>query len=109
VQHEEFLTQEAFVDGIPRNCWCEDTRDKEVVLLVNVTGSYTTERKTHRIHVRRCHSPQSASSEAKGTTSNRVQSNHLHRADFADFDSNSTDLVQDLCQIRGPKLRIPEK
>ena len=98
MQHEEFLTPETFVDGVPSNWWCEDTQDKGVVLLVNVTGSYTTKKKTHRIHVRRCYSPES-SSEVKGTTSDKAQSNHLHRADFADFDSNSTDLVQDFCQI----------
>lgn len=101
VHHDEFFTQEAFVDGVQNNWWCEDTRDKEVVLLVNVTGAYSTERRTHRIHVRRCYVPSSSCNEPKGTTSKRVQSNHLQRADFADFDGNTTDLVQDLCRVRG--------
>ncbi|ONK72533.1 uncharacterized protein A4U43_C04F20400 [Asparagus officinalis] len=101
VQHEEHFTQEAFVDGVPSNWWCEDAKDKEVILLVNITGSYSTEKKTHRIHVRRCYSSQS-SSEDKGTTTNKVQSNHLHRAEFADFESNSTDLVPDFCPIQRP-------
>lgn len=95
VHHEEHFTQEAFVDGIPSNWWCEDTRDRGVVLLVNVTGSVTTEKRSHRVHVRRCYSAQS--SEVKGNISNRGQSNHLQRADFADFENSSADLVDDFC------------
>ncbi|KAJ6808099.1 type II inositol polyphosphate 5-phosphatase 15-like [Iris pallida] len=99
VQYEEYYTQEEYLDGIPSNWWCEDTRDKEVVLLVNVTGSYTTERRFHRIHIRRCYSPDSSSKDTKGTAAKRPPSNHLHRSSFTDFSSNSTD-VNDLCHVR---------
>lgn len=55
IHHEDFYTQEEFVDGIPQNWWCEDTRDKEAVLMVNITGSTSTETKTHMINIRhRC-------------------------------------------------------
>lgn len=55
IHHEDFYTQEEFVDGIPQNWWCEDTRDKEAVIMVNITGSTSTETKTHMINVRhRC-------------------------------------------------------
>ncbi|KFK37212.1 hypothetical protein AALP_AA4G228500 [Arabis alpina] len=56
VHHEEFHTLEEFVDGIPQNWWCEDTRDKEVILVVNVQGSCSTETVCHRVHVRHCFS-----------------------------------------------------
>ncbi|EMS49348.1 Type I inositol-1,4,5-trisphosphate 5-phosphatase 12 [Triticum urartu] len=55
IHHEDFYTQEEFVDGIPQNWWCEDTRDKEAVIMVNITGSTSTATKTHMINVRhRC-------------------------------------------------------
>ncbi|KAL1561427.1 phosphoinositide 5-phosphatase [Salvia divinorum] len=52
VHHEEFHTSEEFVDGIPQSRWSEDTRDKEVILLVNTRGSCTAQPRTHRVHVR---------------------------------------------------------
>ncbi|EOA29354.1 hypothetical protein CARUB_v10025640mg [Capsella rubella] len=56
VHHEEFHTLEDFVDGIPQNWWCEDTRDKEAILVVNVQGGCSTETVCHRVHVRHCFS-----------------------------------------------------
>jgi hypothetical protein len=56
IHHEDFYTREEFVDGIPQNWWCEDTRDKEVVLLVNITGVNSTDTTTHQIHVKHCYS-----------------------------------------------------
>ncbi|KAG6422898.1 hypothetical protein SASPL_113280 [Salvia splendens] len=52
VHHEEFHTLEEFVDGIPQSWWSEDTRDKEVILLVNIKGSCTAQPRTHPVHVR---------------------------------------------------------
>ncbi|KAG1363409.1 Type I inositol polyphosphate 5-phosphatase 12 [Cocos nucifera] len=100
VHHEDFYTQEEFVNGVPQNWWCEDTRDKEVVLLVNVTGSGSTESRGHRIHVCHCFLSKTASKDAKGH-SRRNQSNHLRRADFAHFGSSS-DVVHDFCHMRCP-------
>ncbi|KAL6900899.1 hypothetical protein ACP4OV_005575 [Aristida adscensionis] len=114
VHHEDFYTQEEFVDGVLQNNWCEATRDMEVVLLVNVTGSTSTETITHRINVRhRCpassalppidppaitNSPGDAvPGEAPGKRSSKNnQSNHLQRSDFAHFGS----AVHDLCGMQ---------
>ncbi|XP_051203092.1 type II inositol polyphosphate 5-phosphatase 15 isoform X1 [Lolium perenne] len=115
VHHENYYTQEEFVDGVMQNGWCEVTRDKEAVLLVNVTGSTSTETITHRINVRHCcaatpapptsnllavTAPLGDSSSSEGSaerSSRKSQSNHLHRSDFALFGSSE---VQDLCRMR---------
>lgn len=108
VHHEDFFTQEEFIDGVQQNWWCEATRDMEVVLSVNVTGSTSTETITHRITVRHCCpvpsapvpvNPQSVidspSDAVSGSKNN--QSNHLQRSDFANFGSSE---VHDLCGMR---------
>ncbi|KAK6138629.1 hypothetical protein DH2020_027615 [Rehmannia glutinosa] len=56
VHHEESHKLEEFVDGIPQSWWSEDTRDKELILLVIVRGSCSTDSKTHRVNVRHCFS-----------------------------------------------------
>ncbi|XP_010522246.1 PREDICTED: type I inositol polyphosphate 5-phosphatase 13-like [Tarenaya hassleriana] len=56
VHHEDFHTLEEFVDGIPQNWWCEDTRDKEVILMVYIRGSCSTKTTTHSVKVRHCFS-----------------------------------------------------
>ncbi|XP_062191149.1 type II inositol polyphosphate 5-phosphatase 15-like isoform X4 [Phragmites australis] len=113
VHHEDSFTQEEFVDGVLQNCWCEDTRDMEVVILVSVTSSSSTETITHRINVRHCCPAPSAplpinpppsitdtpsdtvSGEAPNKRSSKTnQSNHLQRSDFAPFGSSE---VHDLC------------
>ncbi|CAI0396986.1 unnamed protein product [Linum tenue] len=65
VHHEEFHTLEDLVDGIPQNWWCEDTRDKEVILVVVVQGSSSTEVTTHRVHVRHCLSANTLRADSK--------------------------------------------
>ncbi|KAL4198921.1 hypothetical protein AMTRI_Chr03g48500 [Amborella trichopoda] len=95
VHHEEFHTQEEFVDGVPQNWWCEDTRDKEVIILINVRACYSIESRSHRIRVRHCFSSKASRADSRAN-SNRAQqpSNHLHRADFKHHGSNS-DVVDD--------------
>ncbi|KAJ0244997.1 Type I inositol polyphosphate 5-phosphatase 13 [Hirschfeldia incana] len=56
VHHEEFYTLEEYVDGIPQNWWCEDARDKEAILMVNIGGSCSTTWTSHSIKVRHCYS-----------------------------------------------------
>ncbi|KAL6548676.1 hypothetical protein OROGR_008442 [Orobanche gracilis] len=56
VHHEESHKLEEFVEGIPQSWWSEDTRDKELILLVIVRGSCSTESKNHRVNVRHCFS-----------------------------------------------------
>uniref|UniRef100_A0A0A9FIE7 IP5PC-F immunoglobulin-like domain-containing protein n=1 Tax=Arundo donax TaxID=35708 RepID=A0A0A9FIE7_ARUDO len=115
LHHEDFFTQEELVDGVLQNWWCETTRDMDVVLLITVTGSTSTEAITHRINVRHCCPVPSAplpinpssitdtpsdamSGEAPGKrASKNNQSNHLQRSDFAPFGSSE---VHDLCGMR---------
>ncbi|XP_013666659.2 type I inositol polyphosphate 5-phosphatase 13-like isoform X2 [Brassica napus] len=56
VHHEEFYTLEEYVDGIPQNWWCEDARDKEAILMVNIRGSCSTTWTSHSVKVRHCYS-----------------------------------------------------
>ncbi|PKA60915.1 Type I inositol 1,4,5-trisphosphate 5-phosphatase 12 [Apostasia shenzhenica] len=85
VHHEDFYTQEEFVDGIPQNWWCEDTRDKDLWLLVKVNGSHSTETRSHRIHVRHCYSCIDSVNDRK-PSSRRFHDNHLQRVDFLNLD-----------------------
>lgn len=82
VHHDEHQTLEEFVDGVPQNWWCEDARDKEVILLVKVRGSCTTETKSHRIRVRHSISGKKMPIDQKPKNVNNIQSNVLQRADF---------------------------
>ncbi|KAJ8755470.1 hypothetical protein K2173_019268 [Erythroxylum novogranatense] len=71
VHHEEFHAVEESVDGIPQNWWCEDTRDKEVILVVTVQGSNAVETKSHRIHVRHCFSARPVRIDSSKSNSSR--------------------------------------
>ncbi|XP_073307981.1 type I inositol polyphosphate 5-phosphatase 12-like isoform X2 [Primulina huaijiensis] len=71
IHHEEFHTLEEFVDGIPQSWWSEDTRDKEVILQVNVRGSCSTDTKMHRVHVRHCFSGNSVNPDKKSNAASR--------------------------------------
>ncbi|XP_017610493.1 type I inositol polyphosphate 5-phosphatase 12-like isoform X1 [Gossypium arboreum] len=73
VHHEEFHTLEDLVDGIPQNWWCEDTRDKEVVLTVSINGSCSTETKSHQIRVRHCFSAKTVRIDSKSSTNKKSQ------------------------------------
>ncbi|KAF6160775.1 hypothetical protein GIB67_035976 [Kingdonia uniflora] len=96
VHHEEFHTLEEFVDGIPQNWWCEDTRDKEVILAVIVRGSCSTETRTHRVRVRHCFSSKTVRADSRhNATSRRAQGNQLHRSGIQHLNA-STDLADDL-------------
>ncbi|PIN06996.1 Inositol polyphosphate 5-phosphatase [Handroanthus impetiginosus] len=56
VHHQESHKLEELVQGVPQSWWSEDTRDKELILLVVVRGGCSTDTKTHRVHVRHCFS-----------------------------------------------------
>lgn len=49
--HEYFYIEEDYADGTPQNWWCEDERDKVVILLVSFRGNGSNEIKQHRIHL----------------------------------------------------------
>ncbi|PON46719.1 Cytolethal distending toxin B [Parasponia andersonii] len=76
VRHEEFHTLEEFVDGIPQNWWSEDTRDKEVILAVNVQGSCSTKTNSHKICVRHCFSSKTLRLDSRLSPSSRKSSFH---------------------------------
>lgn len=82
VRHQEFHTSEEFVNGVPQSWWSEDTRDKEVVLLVIVRGSCSTEKKSHQVHVRHhftCKTICTDSSKGSGCPRKNQGSSH-HRS-----------------------------
>ncbi|KAF8096050.1 hypothetical protein N665_0318s0004 [Sinapis alba] len=56
VHHEDFHTSDEFVDGNQQNLWREETCDKEVTLVINIHGSYSTRTTSHSIKVRYCFS-----------------------------------------------------
>ncbi|CAK7325999.1 unnamed protein product [Dovyalis caffra] len=99
---EDFPTVEVFVDGAPRNSWCEDTRDKEAILVVKVRGAYNTnETRNHRIRVRHCCSSQTAQLDPKLNGPGQIKGNLLHRADYQHL-SSSYDVVNHLRNLHSP-------
>ncbi|KAL7145675.1 hypothetical protein ABFS83_07G102600 [Erythranthe nasuta] len=78
VHHEEFHKLEEFVEGIPQSWWSEDTRDKELILLVIVRGSCSTDLKTHRVNVRHCFSGNSLRIDSSTNASRRSQEGSTH-------------------------------
>ncbi|KAK8518201.1 hypothetical protein V6N13_027677 [Hibiscus sabdariffa] len=88
VHHEEFHTLEDLVDGIPQNWWCEDTRDKEVVLAVVIYGSCSTETKSHQIRVRHCFSAKTVRIESKPSAPKKSQGGGSLRKHNSTSDSN---------------------
>ncbi|KAF5482308.1 hypothetical protein F2P56_002890 [Juglans regia] len=101
VHHEEFQTLEEFVDGVPQNWWCEDNRDKEVILVVNVRGSNTTKTKNHRVRVRHCFTSKTKRFGPELNNSRQIQGTVLHRADVQLL-SSSYDVVAELQDLRTP-------
>lgn len=71
VHHEEFHTLEEFVEGIPQNWWSEDTRDKEVILTVNVQGSCSIQATSHKICVRHCFSSKTLRLDSHSSSSSK--------------------------------------
>ncbi|CAA0839334.1 Endonuclease/exonuclease/phosphatase family protein [Striga hermonthica] len=78
IHHEESHKLEEFVEGIPQSWWSEDTRDKELILLVIVRGSCSTDLKTHRVHVRHCFSGNSLRIDL-GSNLSRRNEGSLHQ------------------------------
>lgn len=100
VHHEEFQTQEEFVDGVVQNSWCEDSRDKEAILIVKVHGNYAIQTRNHRVRVHHCYSSKKNQlTQANG--SRHVQGSVLHRSDFQRL-SNSFDVVDQLHKLHSP-------
>ncbi|XP_061342619.1 type II inositol polyphosphate 5-phosphatase 15-like isoform X2 [Gastrolobium bilobum] len=102
VHHEEFPTLVEFVDGVVQNAWCEDSRDKEAILIVKVHGNYSIQTRNHRVRVHHCYSTkknQVIDPEPNG--SRHMQGSVLHRSDFQRF-SSSSDVVDQLQKLHSP-------
>ncbi|KAJ4830244.1 hypothetical protein Tsubulata_021205 [Turnera subulata] len=102
VHLEDFPTLEVFVDGEPQSSWCEDTRDKEAILLVKVRSTYNTiETRNHRIRVRHCCSSLSRQTKPRVQDHGQVQGNVLPRSDYQRL-SGSYDVVDHLRNLHSP-------
>uniref|UniRef100_A0A5B7APP4 Putative type I inositol 1,4,5-trisphosphate 5-phosphatase 12-like n=1 Tax=Davidia involucrata TaxID=16924 RepID=A0A5B7APP4_DAVIN len=101
IHNEEFRTLEDFVDGVPQSWWNEDTRDKELIFLVNVRGSYSIETRSHRVRVRHCFSTKTVCIDSKTNSSKRTQGSSHHRSGLRNVGSAS-DMADDLRSLRGP-------
>ncbi|KAF2292042.1 hypothetical protein GH714_000299 [Hevea brasiliensis] len=96
VHLEDFPTLEEFVDGVPQNSWCEDTRDREAILVIKVHGTNNTNHsRNHRIRVRHCCSSQTVRIDPKSNRPRQVQGSLLHRSDYQRL-SSSYDVVDHL-------------
>ncbi|KAJ9169219.1 hypothetical protein P3X46_017431 [Hevea brasiliensis] len=102
VHLEDFPTLEEFVDGVPQNSWCEDTRDREAILVIKVHGTNNTNHsRNHRIRVRHCCSSQTVRIDPKSNRSRQVQGSLLHRSDYQRL-SSSYDVVDHLRNLHSP-------
>ncbi|CAI8616473.1 unnamed protein product [Vicia faba] len=73
VRHEDMNATEDVVDGVPQNWWSEDTRDKEVILVVRVQGSSTVQSCSQKIHVRHSFSAKPVRNDSKSNSARRNQ------------------------------------
>ncbi|XP_004499384.1 type I inositol polyphosphate 5-phosphatase 12 isoform X2 [Cicer arietinum] len=73
VRHEDLHVSEEIVDGIPQNWWSEDTRDKEVILVVHVQGSSSVQTCSQKIYVRHCFSVKPVRIDSKSNSARRNQ------------------------------------
>lgn len=90
VRHEENRTLEEFVEGVPQNWWCEDTRDKEVLLLVKVQGSGSTHPYTHPICVRHCFSSKTVRLDSKSNTISSSNNSKKNQCQLEQRQPNNT-------------------
>ncbi|WJX66961.1 phosphoinositide 5-phosphatase [Trifolium repens] len=73
VRYEDLHASEELVDGIPQNRSSEDTRDKEVILVVHVQGSSSVQTHSQKIHVRHCFSAKPVRIDSKSNRARRNQ------------------------------------
>ncbi|KAK2416702.1 Endonuclease/exonuclease/phosphatase family protein [Trifolium repens] len=73
VRYEDLHASEELVDGIPQNRSSEDTRDKEVILVVHVQGSSSVQTHSQKIHVRHCFLAKPVRIDSKSNSARRNQ------------------------------------
>ncbi|KAF5770434.1 putative phosphoinositide 5-phosphatase transcription factor WD40-like family [Helianthus annuus] len=103
VHHQGYETLNEYVDGVPQNSWCEDVRGMEVMLVVEVRGSCTTERKCHRVRVRHNQSlsDRHMPMEQRADDSTRDHASVLHRSDIR-WLTGSRDVVDHIRDLHTP-------
>ncbi|KAK9672157.1 hypothetical protein RND81_12G080600 [Saponaria officinalis] len=89
VRHTESRTLGDLVEDIPQNWWSEDTRDKVVVLAVQVHGNSSMETRSHQVFVRHCHSSKPYRTESRANSSKKGHSSAQHRSDSHRHDKKS--------------------
>ncbi|XP_014508939.1 type I inositol polyphosphate 5-phosphatase 12 isoform X2 [Vigna radiata var. radiata] len=73
VRHEDLHNPEESANGVPQTWWNEDTRDKEVILIVHVQGSSSVQTSCRHIHVRHCMSAKTTRIDSKSNSARRNQ------------------------------------
>lgn len=86
---EDFHTLKEFIDGVPQNWFCEDTRDKEIMLIVRVRRCFSSESETHRICV--CHSFTSSNSKSDSKSGLKTVQSNLNQPDGQQRDRSKVD------------------
>ncbi|KAH9623317.1 hypothetical protein KSS87_021962 [Heliosperma pusillum] len=81
VRHTESQTLGDLVEGVPQNWWSEDTRDKAVILGVQVLGSQSMETRKLQVHVRHCYSSKKPHTESRTSISRKPNNGTQHRSD----------------------------
>lgn len=102
VHHEEFQTREEFVDGVVQNSWCEDSRDKEAMLLVKVRGKYSSQTRNHRVCVHHCFIAKKNQMDSQPKSPRHTQGSILQRSDFQRL-SSSYDVVEQLQNLHSSR------
>lgn len=92
VQHVDSQSLEDSVDGTPQSWWSEDTINKEVILMIFIKASQSTEARTHQVHVHHSFSAGALHvNSKKGGRNNEGSSHHRSTHKYAGSNSNKKD------------------
>ncbi|MCD9642419.1 hypothetical protein HAX54_029245 [Datura stramonium] len=90
VHQEEFRNSEDTADVISPTKWSKETREEEVILMINVKASRSTEVRTHQVHLHCsffanavCMIPRNSSSRNEGSSHHRSNSYRRNEGSFA--------------------------
>ncbi|RWR90463.1 type I inositol polyphosphate 5-phosphatase 13-like protein [Cinnamomum micranthum f. kanehirae] len=89
VHHEEKHTLEDIMDGVPQSWWSEDTRDKEVILALKITGNVSSDIRIHRVHVRHSFSPNTTTCIDSRGNYRIAQANRSQRSEYRNLGSSN--------------------
>ncbi|XP_058097970.1 type II inositol polyphosphate 5-phosphatase 15-like isoform X2 [Magnolia sinica] len=98
VHHTEFKTLEDIIDG--QSWLSEDSKEKEVLLMVKVTGNFSTEVKSHLVQVHHILSSKTVRGDSK-TGSKRFQLSLQYRSESRNHGSSS-DVADDSRNLLSP-------